>query len=124
MADDKSTSPRIETPAIRRDRRETMMVEHFDHLTLELRSLATTATTIEKARRIRDRYARSIGVRAGVGGDILIEYLASAEAAAADIEDIDALFMSLDVPGADVFALATAASDAARAIARARRAGP
>ena len=106
--------------AIRRDRRETKAVEHFDIITMQLRALAAAAAPVDQARRVAGRYARTLGVRAGVVNDLLLEFLTSPEAAAADIEDIDAAFLALDCSIDDVYASVNATAIAAGAIARAR----
>lgn len=84
-----------ETHAMRRDRRETLVDDGVARVTLMLRALAEGDTSSDHARRVRDRYARMIGVRAGVGGDGFVQFLRSADAAALDIDEIDAVMMRL-----------------------------
>lgn len=120
MADRRKAAEAAAVVAVRRVRRTATVTTRLGRVTRELRALAGSGATIEQARAVRDRYARAIGLRPGVGGDVLTEWLLSPESAAIDLEDVDERFLALGNARADPFAFARAASEAGRFVTAAR----
>lgn len=94
---------------ITRARRQARVTVYVETLTRKLRSLAGAAP--DHARAVAGRYARALGLPPP--SDALIDFLTSADAAVAKVEDLDALFGDDEAEG-----IATATCESFRAIGR------
>ena len=83
----------LTTTSPTRAQREATVGRLLTELTSAVRALPTTPTTLQDARRLRDRYSRSLGSPPGAGGDDFVRFLQSSVAPRLTVEELDDLML-------------------------------